>query len=87
MTHGFDLSSPLVCEGIIGDGCGGGRLFLVEDDMLLAYDPTIKSQIFLTDGIKNAKKISKKACIITIECKNEIIRFDLSSLNVSKIPN
>ena len=80
MTHGFDLNSPLVCEGIIGDGCGGGRLFLVEDDMLLAYDPTTESKIFLTDGIKNAKTLTKKTCLLKIECENEVIEFDLSTL-------
>ncbi len=80
MIRGFDGDSPLVCEGIIGDGCGGGRFFLVEDEMLLAYDPQTKYKIFLLDGIKNARAISKKTCILTIECEDEVIRFDLSAL-------
>ena len=80
MIRGFDDNSPLVCEGIIGDGCGGGRFFLVKDEMLVAYDPQTKSEIFLLDGIKNAKVISKKTCILTIECEDEVIQFDLSAL-------
>lgn len=80
MSHGFDLTSPLVCEGIIGDGCGGGRFFLVEDETLLAYDPQTQMKIFLLDGIKNAKTVSKKTCILIIECEDEIIKFDLSAL-------
>jgi len=80
MTHGFDLASPLVCEGIIGDGCGGGRIFYIKDETLVAYDPQTKCKIFLLDGIKNAKAISKKRCILTIECEDEVIRFDLSAL-------
>ncbi len=80
MIHGFDKNSPLVCEGIIGDGCGGGRFFLVENETLLAYDPQTQMNIVLLDGVKNAKAISKKTCVLTIECENEVIWFDLSSL-------
>ena len=81
MNHGFDLASPLVCEGIIGDGCGGGRIFFVEGEALFANDPQIGKNTFLLDGIKNVKIISKKACIISIECEEEVIEFDLSSLS------
>jgi len=80
MMDGFDLESPLVCEGIIGDGCGGGRLFVVEDEILFAYDPITKEKFTLLEDIKNALTISKKACIITLVCKKEEIKFDLSSL-------
>lgn len=80
MTHGFDLESDLVCEGIIGDGCGGGRFFLLKEEQLIAYDPQTESEILLLDGIKNAKAISKKTCILTIKCEDEVIRFDLSAL-------
>lgn len=78
MIHGFDLSSPLVCEGIIGDGCGGGRFFFVKNESLFVYDPITKERRKLLNDIKNIKIISKKSCIITLECENEIINFDLS---------
>ena len=80
MTHGFDLNSSLVCEGIIGDGCGGGRLFLVEDEILKAYDPQTQTSTTLLENILDAKKVTKNACIVTIECKKETIRFDLSAM-------
>ncbi|OHE21244.1 MAG: thiamine biosynthesis protein ThiF, partial [Sulfurimonas sp. RIFOXYD12_FULL_36_11] len=70
MIHGFK-NSPLACEGIIGDGCGGGRWFFVEDEILKAYDPISKENITLVQNIKKAKKISKKRCVITIECEDE----------------
>ena len=79
MIHGFK-NSPLACEGIIGDGCGGGRWFFVEDETLKAYDPISKENITLVQNIKKAKKISKKRCVITIECEDETIEFDLSQM-------
>jgi len=79
MIHGFK-NSPLACEGIIGDGCGGGRWFFVEDEILKAYDPISKESITLVQNIKKAKKISKKRCVITIECEDETIEFDLSQM-------
>ena len=81
MMDGFDLDSPLVCEGIVGDGCGGGRLFSVRNEILVAYDPETKESITLLKNVLNAIKIAKNSCIITIKCKNETIVFDLSSLS------
>jgi len=75
------LESDLVCEGIIGDGCGGGRLFYIEDEKLLTYDPLSKEKTILLSFINLPKSISKKACVITIECEHEIIEFDLSKMS------
>ncbi|MEA3370876.1 MAG: thiamine biosynthesis protein ThiF [Campylobacterota bacterium] len=82
MTHGskYDLNSPLVCEGVIGDGCGGGRLFLVEDETLIAYDPQTQESVTLFENIVDAREVSKEACIVTIRCKNIKRNFDLSSM-------
>lgn len=79
MIHGFK-NSPLACEGIIGDGCGGGRWFFVEDEILKAYDPQTKEIMNLLADIKDAKEVSKKGCIITIKCEKELVKFDLSSM-------
>lgn len=81
MIAGFDLNSPLVCEGIIGDGCGGGRFFVVKDSVLKAYDPQSKESIVLLKDVSDAISISKKACIITIKCEGQIIEFDLSLMS------
>jgi len=79
---GFDLESPLVCEGIIGDGCGGGRIFFVEDEKLQVYDPMTKERITLLEDIVAAKELSKKACILTVACEGKIVKFDLSKMKV-----
>ena len=79
MIHGFK-NSPLACEGIIGDGCGGGRWFFVEKEILKAYDPQTKEVMNLLADIKDAKEVSKKGCIITIKCEKELVKFDLSSM-------
>ncbi len=84
MMDGFDLESPLVCEGIIGDGCGGGRIFYVEDETLYAYYAETDEKTELLSSVKNVKSISKKGCIITLVCENETMEFDLSALLVVK---
>jgi hypothetical protein len=82
MTHGFDINSPLVCEGIVGDGCGGGRLFVLEDEVLFAYDPTTHEKIILLRELKGVHSISKKGCDIFIQKENEVICFNLSLLQI-----
>ena len=84
IVDGFDLNSALVCEGIIGDGCGGGRLFFVEDETLFAYDPMTKERFTLLSAVLNAKSISKSACLITIVSEYDRFIFDLSKLEIIK---
>ena len=78
MIAGF--KSDIYCEGIIGDGCGGGRFFIIQDGTLFAYEPYTKEKIILLQNIDKAQSIEKTGCIITIVCKNEVIKFDLSAL-------
>lgn len=80
----FDLSSPLVCEGIIGDGCGGGRIFFISDKKLKVYDAIVDEEMVLLEDIFNAIKIKKSGCIISIEFEDELIEFDLSSMGKIK---
>ncbi|QOP41750.1 thiamine biosynthesis protein ThiF [Sulfurimonas marina] len=80
MMDGFNLDSPLVCEGIIGDGCGGGRIFFIEDLKLQVYDPFTKESRVLLNDLECVKRISKSGCIITIEEQTKTIEFDLSTL-------
>ena len=70
--------SKISCMGIIGDGCGGGREFIIENEVLYAYDAKTNESIKLLDDIHDAKGISKKACILHIECEKEVFEFDLS---------
>jgi hypothetical protein len=78
MIHGFD--EKLTCEGIIGDGCGGGRLFTIDDNKLKAYDPKTEETMILLENVNGATAISKKGCTVFITCKEESIEFDLSSM-------
>ena len=73
-------SKKISCIGIVGDGCGGGREFIVQDGVFFANDPQTNENIVLLKNIHMPKKISKSGCIITIECEEEIINFDLSAL-------
>jgi len=78
MIAGFE--DKLHCEGIVGDGCGGGRIFYIEDSALYVFDPTTKEKMKLFDEFSAAKSISKKACVITIKCEDEVVKFDLSKM-------
>lgn len=78
MIAGFE--DKLHCEGIVGDGCGGGRMFYIDENTLYAHDPITKENFKLLEGIEDAKSISKKACIVTVECESETVKFDLSKM-------
>ena len=82
MRAGFDLNSPLVCEGIVGDGCGGGRIFFVEDAMLQVYDPTTQECMVLLSKLPHVLEVTKKQCIISIKTHEKILRYDLSLMQV-----
>ena len=73
-------SEKISCMGIIGDGCGGGREFFVEDETLYSYDPYTKQTMTLFAPIYKANTISKHRCTISIECENETIKIDLSAI-------
>jgi len=79
----LDINSPLVCEGIIGDGCGGGRLFYIKESRLFAHDPMTKSDILLLKNLQNAIRVEKNGCIITIELQEKTLYFDLSKMSLS----
>ena len=68
------------CMGIVGDGCGGGREFIIENEILFAHDPQSGNNTTLLKNIKGALSISKKACILSIICENESFEFDLSAM-------
>ena len=80
MMDGSDINPSLVCEGIVGDGCGGGRIFFVKEEKLFVFDPVTKESLVLLEGIKQAVKVSKSACLITIISKDGQIKLDLSTL-------
>ena len=82
MIPGFSGDDALVCEGIVGDGCGGGRLFFIEDNQLKAYDSTTEESLLLLEDIVDAKKLSKDGCLLFIDTNKKRVVFDLSLLKV-----
>ncbi len=79
LQHPQDL-----CAGIIGDGCGGGRLFIADtfNNKVKAYFPDDGSMMTLLEGLSEPSGISKKGCDLYIANTNthEILVFDLSKM-------
>ena len=70
------------CEGVIGDGCGGGRIFFTCKDALKVYDPTTKEVMTLLDNLESPEELSKKGCHLFFTCKGEKMGFDLSKMEI-----
>ena len=70
------------CEGIIGDGCGGGRIFFTCKDSLKTYDPLSKEVITLLEELYEPADISKKGCRLSFTCKQKEMVFDLSKMSL-----
>lgn len=68
------------CEGIIGDGCGGGRIFFTCKGALKTYDPLTKEVITLEQNLQEPQNISKKGCHLFFTCKLQEMVFDLSKM-------
>lgn len=84
MIPGFDIPKELQCEGIIGDGCGGGRLFYAKGCKLYVYDPMTKGHMELFDAGWEIESIEKKGCIVTIvTCNKHKMGFDLSAMKIT----
>ena len=73
-----------VCPGIIGDGCGGGRLFIADtfNNKVKAYYPEDNSMRTLLEGLNEPSGISKKGCelIIAYTMAHEVVVFDRSKM-------
>jgi len=81
----LDLLDPSdMCIGVIGDGCGGGRIFIADTGhkMIKVYEPENAEVFVILKDINSPQTIAKKACIlsITTDVQNELIEFDLSSM-------
>lgn len=92
-SHIFDcdeLQHPLdLCVGIYGDGCGGGRIFIVDsyNNAIKVYDPESKTVMTLIEGLSEPSGISKKGCELFIANTNahEVLVFDLSKMEKRKL--
>lgn len=76
------LGASSWCEGIIGDGCGGGRIFFTCKDAVKTYDPFTKEVMTLVLHLESPQNISKKGCQIFFTCKQKKMGFDLSKMQL-----
>ncbi len=76
-----------LCAGLIGDGCGGGRLFIADtyNNKLKAYFPDDNSMMTLLEGLHEPSDVAKKGCRLYVTNTNahEVVIFDLSSMQKS----
>ncbi len=90
-TFGDSDEAPLLLQhpqdvacGRIGDGCGGGRLFIADtyNGKIKAYDPQSGRMMTLLSGLDEPMGIAKDGCGLYIAETNaqRIIRFDLPSM-------
>ena len=70
------------CEGIIGDGCGGGRIFFTTQDTIKVFDPVSKEVSTLIQGLSSPKNIAKDGCNLFFNCKEKKMTFDLSQMRL-----
>jgi len=92
-SHIFDcdeLQHPLdLCVGIYGDGCGGGRIFIVDsyNNAIKVYDPESRTVMTLTEELSEPSGVSKKGCQLFIANTNahEIVVFDLSKMQKTRL--
>ena len=79
--------SQAVCAGIIGDGCGGGRLFIADtfNNKVKVYYPEDSTMMTLLENLKAPSGISKRGCELFITNTNAhaIIKFDLSKMEAT----
>ena len=79
LQHPQDL-----CVGVIGDGCGGGRVFIADtfNNKIKAYFPDDGSMMTLLEGLSEPSGLSKKGCELFVANTNahEILVFDLSQM-------
>lgn len=85
-----ELQHPLdLCAGIYGDGCGGGRIFMVDsyNNAIKVYDPESKKVMTLMQELSEPSGISKKGCELFIANTNahEIVVFDLSQMQIKRL--
>jgi len=85
-----ELQHPLdLCVGIYGDGCGGGRIFIVDsyNNAIKVYDPESKRVMTIMEGLSEPSGISKKGCQLFIANTNayEVVIFDLSQMKKTRL--
>jgi thiol-disulfide isomerase/thioredoxin len=92
-TYGDSDASPIrlqhpqgIACGRIGDGCGGGRLFVSDtyNGKIKAYDPLNGRMMTVSEGMREPTGICKDGCSLYIAetAAHRIVRFDLSEMRL-----
>ena len=71
-----------ICLGQYGDGCGGGRIFILFASHIKAYDLESQRFISLPFVFEKAEGIQKTKCELFVRFKDKESVFDLSKMHV-----
>jgi len=80
----LDEDAKDFCVGVYGDGCGGGRIFVLYASYVKVYDLESDAETLLLDELQESQNISKNGCILSIQTASETVKFNLSSMSKEK---
>ncbi len=72
------------CVGVYGDGCGGGRLFVLYGSYVKVYDLDQETDSVLFEGFAQAQGISKSGCQLSVQTPLKRITYNLSTMKEEK---
>lgn len=92
-TFGDSDAAPIMLQhpqgvacGRIGDGCGGGRLFVADtyNGKIKAYDPLNGRMMTVVEGLSEPTGLCKTGCSLYIAetAAHRVVRFDLSEMRL-----
>lgn len=76
----LDTQAKDFCVGKYGNGCGGGRVFVLYEEGVKVYHVQSGEVIVLIEGLKHTKSILKDGCLLNISTQDEVIVFNLSTM-------
>jgi len=66
--------------GKVGDGCGGGRIFLLTKTNIKAFNPENQEFMSLFENLNEAESIYKKGCDLFVQEKDAKYIYNLSMM-------
>ncbi len=75
----LDENARDFCVGVYGDGCGGGRVFVLYASYVKAYDLE-GGEVMIIEALEDARHISKKGCLLSIQTGVRTLEFNLSTM-------
>lgn len=68
------------CVGVYGDGCGGGRIFVLYGTYVKVYDLEQEESFVLYEGFSQGQNINKTGCQLNIQTPLKRINYNLSTM-------